>query len=385
MIIIDYVAISERSGLPPSFVEDFKLLAGGHLKKIRSPSRLSDKPVSFETQYRRIINLLAAFRELREDGYRLGSPWNLKQKHIAHLVRKWVLQLKQAPGTVENKLTYLRTIAAWMGKHNLVGKLDDYIERPDDYRRTYYAETEKTWDASEVDVDALLRKIEQSDRHVAMQLKLQAAFGIRAKESFMLKPHQVTAEGKLAVVDGTKAKRRRAVKIEFEVQYDLLVSACRLANRSSGSTVPDEYTLDQWRDHYYHILRVHGVTKRELQITSHGLRHQYLNGLYHRVTGERSAIQGGTKPETELHREGMRRVVEAAGHSRATKSNAYLGVHRAPRRQRPSLEEVRGALERAGQEKKAAAAELGISRQALYRILDSERNAAASGLPVDGF
>ena len=369
MITIDYAAIAERSGLPPSFIDAFKLLASDHLKKIRSPNRLSDKPVSFETQYRRVINLLASFRELREDGYKLTSPWNLKQKHIEHLVRKWVLELKQAPGTVENKLTYLRTIAAWMGKHNLVGKLDDYIERPDDYRRTYFAEVEKTWDASGVDVDALLRKIEQSDRHVATQLRLQAAFGLRKKESFLMKPHRVTADGQLRVDDGTKAKRPRKVQLETEAQYKLLEDACRMANSMTGTTIPIEYGLDQWRNHYDYVLRIHGVTKRELQITSHGLRHQYLNGLYHRVTGEFSAIQGGTKPLDALHREGMKRVVEAAGHSRESKSNAYLGKHAPARRQPPSREEVRAALDSCGQEKKAAAAKLGISRQALYRIL----------------
>ncbi|AOY97822.1 hypothetical protein BKK79_36815 (plasmid) [Cupriavidus sp. USMAA2-4] len=369
MLTVKFAIIAKRYGLPERFVDSFVALAGKHLTKVQSQTRVSDRPVSFQTQYRRVVNLLAGFRELREDGYKLESPWNLKQKHIAHLVRKWVTDLKQSPGTVENKLTYLRTIATWMGKPNLVGRLDDYIERPEDYRRVYYAEVEKTWEASGVDVDELLRKIEQTDRHVALQLRLQAAFGLRKNESFFLKPHRITAEGKLLVDEGTKAKRARTVAIEFEAQYQLLADACRMANGTTGTTIPSQFTLDRWRHHYDYVLRVHGVTKRELQITSHGLRHQYLNGLYHRVTGELSPIQGGQRPDAALHQEGMRRVVEAAGHSRATKSNAYLGAHRVTSRRRPTLAEVHAALNESGGEKKAAAAALGISRQALYRVL----------------
>lgn len=384
MMTIDYAGIAERSGLPPEFIDAFKLLAAKHLRKIRSPSRLSDKPVSFETQYRRVVNLLAAFRELREDGYKLTSPWNLKQKHVAHLVEKWVLKLNQAPGTVENKLTYLRTIAAWMGKPNLVGKLDDYVERPEEYRRTYSAEVEKTWEAQGVEIGALLAEIERTDRFVAIQLKLQAAFGLRAKESFLLRPHRVTVDGALLVDAGTKGGLKRDVQIEFEAQYVLLASACRLANSKSRTTIPLGYTLDRWRNHFYHVLRTHGVTKGALRVTAHGLRHQYLNGLYHRITGERSAIQGGAKPADALHQLGMKRIVEAAGHSRATKSEAYLGRHGAVKRKRPTIEEVRAALEKSGQEKKAAAAALGISRQALYRILDGARSQAAVAHQTNG-
>ena len=68
----------------------------------------------------------------------------------------------------------------------------------------------------------------------------------------------------------------------------------------------------------------------------------------------------------------MRRVVEAAGHSRVTKANAYLSTFaKQDRLQKklPSVDDVRSALVNTDGNKSHAAAALGISRQALYRIL----------------
>ena len=73
----------------------------------------------------------------------------------------------------------------------------------------------------------------------------------------------------------------------------------------------------------------------------------------------------------------MRRVVEAAGHSRITKAGAYLSTFaRQERMQKklPAIDEVRIALEKASGNKSHAAKELGISRQALYRIIGASEN-----------
>lgn len=70
----------------------------------------------------------------------------------------------------------------------------------------------------------------------------------------------------------------------------------------------------------------------------------------------------------------MRRVVEAAGHSRVTKANAYLSTFaRQERLAKPlvTLAQAAMALQAAGGNKSHAAAALGISRQALYRLLAS--------------
>jgi DNA-binding NtrC family response regulator len=120
------------------------------------------------------------------------------------------------------------------------------------------------------------------------------------------------------------------------------------------------------------------VTKKGLGVTGHGLRHQYLQDLYANVTGVGAPIKGsGTRPDASLHEEAMKRVVEAAGHSRKTKANAYLSTFALQlrmARRRPTDEEIRQALADAGGNKSHAASALGISRQALYRTLGASDN-----------
>jgi DNA-binding NtrC family response regulator len=154
-----------------------------------------------------------------------------------------------------------------------------------------------------------------------------------------------------------------------------LERALRLAEKTDvGSTIPDGYNLRQWKDHYYHVMKKHGVTRRALGITSHGLRHQNLQGLYARETGFEAPIK---RPESRAdlvaHRQALQIVVEAAGHSRPAKANAYLSTFHVQKKlsaPKISASDAREALEQTQGNKTHAAKALGISRQALYRLLE---------------
>ena len=188
----------------------------------------------------------------------------------------------------------------------------------------------------------------------------------------MLRPAEAARSPRLlAVTRGTKGGRPREVPIETKIA--ILEEAARLSNGLTGSTVPADRTLSQWRDWYYYVLEKHGVTKRGEGITSHGLRHEYLQTLYKETTGVEAPIKRASeRPDPQLHEEAMRRVVEAAGHSRLTKSGAYLSTFAMQdrlQRKLPTEEDVRTALVSAAGNKSHAAKALGISRQALYRIL----------------
>lgn len=376
--ILNVRAVLRDYPLPIDFKAHLELLFLENVNKVHSRTRVSAKPLSVKTQGFRAQAICKSFVELRTNGYALHSPYALKQKHVQFLVDLWIRN-ELTGGTIENKLTYLRALANWMHKPNLVGTLGDYVDREaQDLVRSYVALEDKSWEGSGVDAVAKIEEIAATDLNVAVQLKLQAAFGLRVEESFLLRPEEaVRKDGLLDVTRGTKGGRDRVVPIEFKLST--LEEAAKLSNPYTGSTIPHGYTKTQWKDRYYAVLKKHGVTKNGLGITSHGLRHQFLQTMYERLTGVSAPIKKAEgRVDRATHKEAMQRVVEAAGHSRATKANAYLSTYTAQQRKKSSAitrAQAKQAVLDARGIKSYAAATLGISRQALYRLLEDEADA----------
>lgn len=366
--------------LPERFKSEFAVLAGENLHRAHSETRVSGRGLSQTTQRQRAQILLSMAVELHDGGFGLTSPYSLRQKHIRWLVRRWVLERGMAVGSVELRLSHLRALCAWMGKAGLVGKLDDYVERPEGYQRSYVAQSDRSWTGNAVRATELIEKITQTDRYVGLQLRIEAGFGLRAQESWRLRPRMdLLPSGQLFVREGTKGGRARHVPIEFDWQYDLLVEAAQVAaqvNPGRESMIPAQYNQKQWRRRFYAVLEKHGVTKKGEGVTAHGLRHQYLQEMYERIAGQQAAVKGGGKVlDPAAHRDAMERVVSAAGHSRASKANAYLSsFHTMSRLGKPAvtLEQVREAVLAAAGNKASAAKALGISRAKLYRVLGTE-------------
>jgi hypothetical protein len=193
--ILNVRAIVNGYGLAPAFREELLRLFDDHVAQIHSTTRISNKALSIKTQERRATSLCKAFAELRDGGFALQTPWSLKAKHVEYLVRRWV-DLKQGGGTIENKLTYLRAIAQWMGKSNLVGTLADYVDRKEHgLERSYIATEDKSWAAHGISASDKIAEIARTCPHVSVQLKLQAAFGLRREESFLFRPLDVVCNG----------------------------------------------------------------------------------------------------------------------------------------------------------------------------------------------
>lgn len=331
--------------------------------------------ISFKTQELRCWNLLASLEELINVGkYDIHSIYSLKEKHIEWLIAHWV-EKKLTYGTIANKMSYLKALALWLRKSNIILELEEYPQLKELPKRTGIADSDKSWSAKDIDPRELIEKIARYDNFVGIQLAMQLAYGLRRQESMMLIPVsafiQVGGKRVLLIDRGAKGNRTRLVKriINEDADMRILDLAKRLSNESTGSTIPSDKTLDQWINHYKRVMRKFGITKDELGITSHGLRHQFLNDLYEILTGSPSAARGGEMPPIDVHKMAQLEVSKMAGHNRPGISNAYISSHAYVEKKKRELisdEQIRTALIESNGNKMHAAKKLNLSRSALY-------------------
>ena len=278
---------------------------------------------SYATQDKRADVLYAGFEQLRELGYRLKSVESLRGKHLEALVKRWEAR-GLSPSTLQNNLSVFRTFAAWIGKAGLVQAAERYVTTPGAASRSSIASEDKSWDAKGVDIVGKLAEVRARDARVALQLELQAAFGLRAREAMQLRPFLADQGSYLAVNLGTKGGRDRVVPIRTDYQRDVLARAKAIAGNRSASTMDPAKTLAQWKNRYYTVLRACGITRAE-GITSHGLRHAYANDRYADLAGEPSPVRGGATSNRETDQAARLEVAEELGHSRESITTHYLG------------------------------------------------------------
>lgn len=292
-------------------------------------TRRPGKRVSRKTQYERKRILFAAFRELADLGYRLENVRNFKRKHLDALVEAW-LKRGLAASTLQNNLSTLRAFCAWIDKPGMVPKVERLVSDPDlqqRFERKLAAETDKTWSGADVDIMAKVGQIREEDGRVATQLELQLAFGLRMKESCLLRPHLADKGHYLEVAWGTKNGRPRVIPVDNDYQRTVLDKAKDLVRDRQGSTIPRRYSFEQWRQHFYYVIRKHGITRAALGVTPHGLRHERLNQIYEDVAGVPSPVKGGTPVLDKARDERARlEVARIAGHNRPTVASCYTGV-----------------------------------------------------------
>jgi len=76
---------------------------------------------------------------------------------------------------------------------------------------------------------------------------------------------------------------------------------------------------------FYRIMQRFGITKDQLEVTAHGLRHQYANDRYEACTGVTAPLRGGPAIDGETDTQARLEISEELGHSRRQALASYLG------------------------------------------------------------
>ena len=163
------------------------------------------------------------------------------------------------------------------------------------------------------------------DPHVAMALRLEAAFGLRREEAIKFTPARDDRGDRIRLKGSTtKGGRPREVPVLKDSQRKLLDEARRLAG--SGALIPPEHNYKQQLKIYESQTREAGLYRM------HGLRHQYAQSRYDEITGWKAPAAGGPRQRSltgarrRIDTEARRTIAAELGHGRRHISAIYCGA-----------------------------------------------------------
>jgi integrase len=299
------------------------------------------KTVSHKTRQERADFLRRFFRDLhKRAGFKtLPDPRNLGQKHIHAMVQVW-REDKLRPATIQTYLSFLRGLAKWLGKNGFVRGPAHYGLGIEEYQRHEAAERDKSWSAQGVDIEALIDKVCAYDPYVGASLRLIRTFGLRRKESVMLRPNacivpfestglpesEREADRYVWVRQGAKNGRQRFVPLSTPQRVGAIEYARAVVAGPEAHMGDPNQDLRRNLRRFDYVLDKFGITARELGITAHGLRHEALIDEFVARSGQQPPVRGGGELTPAAEVAARRAVARLAGHERQRASSAYLGA-----------------------------------------------------------
>ena len=327
----------------PQGTRDWPRVLGAILRLHNHEHSSKHKGVSLKTMNDRQKFLVGFFDELRKQTpFRDADPRNLGSRHVEVMVERWVSR-GLATATIHNYLSFLRTFAGWTGKQGMVRSPEHYVgEGSPHAHRSQVASEDHSWSAKEVDALALISRVADADAWVGLQLELCYHFGMRGKEARHFRPHGCVIDRLNAnppdaapfpgvqqfvrIANGTKGGRPRDVPLITDAQRDLLARCCAQVEPGMYVGYPGMSPLAA-QSRFYYVVRKFGISKRELGIVVHGLRHEHINDRYEEDAGAPSPVRGGTNTSPESAQARLR-AARVLGHGRLEVTTCYLGTMR---------------------------------------------------------
>jgi len=271
-----------------------------------------NKNGSFSTQKARIYTLNQAANDLHDLGFKHLSKQSLKPKHVNALIESWK-ENGVADATIKNRMTHIRF---WAGNINKPGMIPKSNAELGIDQRVLVTNTNK----GQV-LDGRLHEI--NSPLVQMSVRLQAAFGMRREESIKFNPSRDDKGDSLTLEAGTKGGRPRSVPIKTTEQR-LLVDECH-------KLVGKLALIPPGKNFKYQLKVYENTTAKAGFHKLHGLRHQYAQERYERITGWKSPVCGGPKravlssADKQLDNTARQLISRELGHERIEVLAVYLG------------------------------------------------------------
>ncbi len=280
--------------------------------------------------------------ELKEAGMPIRNIGEIGKKHVLALIKHWEAKGNKCK-TMETKISNMRRFCELINKPGAVPTrkqlyqwLDDNGVKVHHTRHGRIADTSHAWTATGVSPQKVIEDVSENEPLFSLILELQLAFGLRKKESISIEPRASDEGTKMIITKGTKGGRPRTVDFDsdpvvFEWQRDLVERAKVVAMQhpqrrlcKPGLTQKQMYTwvtnqATKW-----------GLTGKNLGVTMHGLRHEFVARVFSQRCGLPPPAEGAIPAEVyEQNAEAVKQarlyVSEQVGHWREDITSSYLG------------------------------------------------------------
>lgn len=257
--------------------------------------------------------------QLRELGHELPSARSIKEKHVEKLVALWQAQ-GLAPGTIKNRLSWIRTWAGNVRKGSVVPKSNADLG----------VALRSTFNGNRAGITGKAQ-LAMLDERMQLAVRLQMAFGMRVEESILFRPEQAVQGDALHMqASWCKGGRARVIPITHPRQRVLLDELASLVG--TGSLVPEGMKSHVYRDLLDRKTWAAGIRDK------HKHRHYYAQRRYREMTGRDCTAAGGrpfeqmTAAERRADYRARQAITRELGHERRQITDAYLGYRFASRK-----------------------------------------------------
>lgn len=294
----------------------------------REAQRGAKETVSEETFRNRQDQMFSTVRELMAD-QKLQHMVSLAQctpRMLPVMFQKWT----QRGVSKRAQINYYNTWRwFWRACGIEIPDIGHYATTTGEFTINRAATEDKSWAAKGIKIEEIAQRVAELDPIGARIILLMAGFGLRVKEGLRLRPHEADGGDRLHVTEGTKNGRPRTLNFKElgDSDYRAMLDRAKAEVDPKCHAAWSKRSLKQAKQRMYDLARKVGITKNQLGVTWHGLRHQYAIDLLESMSGAVAPVRGGNFTMLDYKQLSAirKKISQALGHSRTKITGAYYG------------------------------------------------------------